>query len=148
MGAPVVDRLPHVFTTLTHCAHCGCRDVDDDAADECAVRLRAEVDRLTLADREFFRWAASGPNGCPPYASHLRTSLERLDESFRALRFVEEALREEIASLTAERDEAQALIVQAVDRLAWPGSLNPHEERWLEAAAPHIVAHEKRQEKT
>lgn len=43
----MADRYLHVFKTPTHCTYCGCRPTDDDAADECAVRLRAEVDRLT-----------------------------------------------------------------------------------------------------
>lgn len=130
----------------------GCPDCDRRLGDNGRAGRRAareEIERLALADREFFRWTASGPKGCPPYTSHFGTALARLDESFAALSYVEDHLRAEIERLTAELHAAQAVIAEDDEtaRLFLDGSSLSVARLTTarDARRPHAEAHKARQ---
>ena len=128
--AALADSATAVWPRVGVCLEC-CVEVttcDEDGAHSCggyvvvcagkdsaeqaiefANKLRAEHDAALVAVEEFLRWQAAGPKGCPPYASAIAHPLTRLDESFAALRTVEDALRAERDELAAEVAAQQGL---------------------------------------
>lgn len=97
---------------------CAGKDSAEQAI-EFANRMRAEVDAALVAVEEFLRWHASDPSGYPPYASAIAHPLTRLDESFAALRAVEDVLRAERDELAAEVSAYQGRPDGALPGWAW-----------------------------